>query len=77
MAGATETFVRALQELSDCVPNANIHSSQQHLIGDLDYLVDSCQLVANAHQVWADRLHRELEEPLIGSVSQIMSNSKV
>jgi hypothetical protein len=24
MAGATETFVRALQELSDCVPNCTL-----------------------------------------------------
>ncbi|KAI8915543.1 hypothetical protein EDD86DRAFT_196300 [Gorgonomyces haynaldii] len=74
MAAATETFVRALEELSDCVPAAHVQNTKA--VQDLDFLVDSTQLIANAHQIWASSIQRELEEPMSGFVEQIMQQAK-
>jgi hypothetical protein len=69
MAAATETFVRQLQDFSDCVPQAKIQDSL--LVADLDFLIDSSQLLSNAHITWANMLEREVEEPLIASLHEI------
>ncbi|KAI8899013.1 hypothetical protein BC833DRAFT_587437 [Globomyces pollinis-pini] len=69
MSAATETFVRELQDFADCVPAAEITDSL--LVTDLDFLIDSSQLIANAHQTWANTLENEVEEPLMASVQQI------
>jgi hypothetical protein len=75
ISAATEVFVRALQDLADCVPQANIQDPL--LITDLDFLIDSSQLMSNAHQNWASMLEREVEEPLLTSISQIPKESKL
>jgi hypothetical protein len=75
MSAATETFVRALQEFSDCVPQANIHDPL--LVADLDFFIDSSQLLSNAHQTWAGMLEKEVEEPLIASINEIPAMAKV
>jgi hypothetical protein len=69
MSAATETFVRALQEFSDCVPQANIHDPLS--VADLDFLIDSSQLLSNAHQTWAGMLEKDVEEPLVASIMDI------
>lgn len=74
MSAATEVFVRALQDLADCVPQANIQDPL--LISDLDFLIDSSQLMSNAHQNWASLLEQEAEEPLLSSIAQIPIEAK-
>jgi hypothetical protein len=54
---------------------ANITNNR--LVSDLDFLVDSSQLLANTHQVWASTIERDLEDPLVASVQEIMEISKV
>jgi hypothetical protein len=71
LATAAEVFVRALEDFSDCVPAANIQDKR--LVSELDFLVDSSQLLTNAHQNWAATVLREVEEPLTRSIS-VMQN---
>lgn len=40
-------------------------------LSDLDFLIDSSQLMANAHQNWASMLERDVEEPLIAGLTEI------
>ncbi|KAJ3033310.1 hypothetical protein HDV00_006500, partial [Rhizophlyctis rosea] len=75
LAAASETFVRALEELSDCVPAARI--TKPHVVGDLDFMIDSTHLIANAHQTWADTLERDFETPLAQNITQIMNTVKL
>ncbi|KAJ3047846.1 hypothetical protein HK097_011127, partial [Rhizophlyctis rosea] len=75
LAAASETFVRALEELSDCVPAARI--TKPHVVGDLDFMIDSTHLIANAHQTWADNLERDFELPLAQNITNIMNTVKV
>ncbi|KAI9011380.1 hypothetical protein BC832DRAFT_529480 [Gaertneriomyces semiglobifer] len=70
LAAASETFVRTLEEISDFVPAAKIN--KPHVVGDLDFLIDSTHLIANAHQGWAETLEREFETPLINDIKDIM-----
>ncbi|KAJ3098708.1 hypothetical protein HDU96_010977 [Phlyctochytrium bullatum] len=74
MAAASEAFVRALEDLSDYVPGAEIR--KPHIIGDLDFLIDSTHLVANAHQIWADTLEKEFEEPLMRHMNELLIKTK-
>ncbi|KAJ3216117.1 hypothetical protein HDU67_009918 [Dinochytrium kinnereticum] len=74
MAAASEAFVRALEDISEFVPGADIR--KPHIIGDLDFLIDSTHLVSNAHQIWADSLERDFEEPLIRHMNDIMIKTK-
>jgi predicted nucleotidyltransferase len=73
LSNATESFVLALQQFSDCVPSANIKS--QKLISDLDFLIDSSQLLANSHSQWSNCLKIQVEEPLIDLISLITQKS--
>ncbi|KAJ3250152.1 hypothetical protein HK104_007499, partial [Borealophlyctis nickersoniae] len=75
LAAASETFVRALEELSDCVPTAKI--TKPHVVGDLDFLIDSTHLIANAHQTWSESLERDFETPLTQNIQNILTTVKV
>ncbi|KAI8809924.1 hypothetical protein BJ742DRAFT_216311 [Cladochytrium replicatum] len=66
MSAAAETFVRALEELSEFVPAAEINDP--HVVGDLDFLIDSTHLIANSHQIWAEMIERDFEAPLTSHV---------
>ncbi|KNC98954.1 uncharacterized protein SPPG_05913 [Spizellomyces punctatus DAOM BR117] len=71
LAAASETFVRALEDLAEFVPAAHIR--RPHVVGDLDFLIDSTHLIANAHQIWAESLEREFEAPLTQNIQNIMT----
>ncbi|KAJ3315542.1 hypothetical protein HDU76_002150 [Blyttiomyces sp. JEL0837] len=75
LANASEAFVRALEDLSDYVPGAQIR--EPHLVGDLDFLIDSTHLIANAHQIWAESLERDFEEPLMRHMNELMNKVKI
>ncbi|KAI8835125.1 hypothetical protein BC829DRAFT_365452 [Chytridium lagenaria] len=74
MAKASDMFVRALEDLSEFVPGADIR--KPHIIGDMDFLIDSTHLVSNAHQIWSDTLERDFEEPLVRHMNDILVKSK-
>ncbi|EGF82877.1 hypothetical protein BATDEDRAFT_86391 [Batrachochytrium dendrobatidis JAM81] len=74
MAAATDTFVRALEELSDCVPAAQL--SNASVVADLDFFIDSTQLLVNTHQIWASTIEKEIEEPLFGNIETIIAKVK-
>jgi len=74
MARATEMFVRQLQEVADCVPQAHVQDPM--LVADLDFLIDSSQLLVNAHQTWAMNLEKEVEEPLMAGLNEIPKMAK-
>ncbi|KAJ3321049.1 hypothetical protein HDV06_004607 [Boothiomyces sp. JEL0866] len=74
MAAATETFVRALQEVADCVPAAQVNDV--NVVSDLDFLIDSSQLIVNAHQTWANNIEKEVEEPLTACLNEIPQLAK-
>ncbi|KAJ3302465.1 hypothetical protein HDV03_004953 [Kappamyces sp. JEL0829] len=74
MATATETFVRHLQELADCVPQAPIRDPK--LVADLDFMIDSSQLLGNTHQNWSLLLEREIEAPIFADLRQLPKIAK-
>ncbi|KAJ3192551.1 hypothetical protein HK101_006318 [Irineochytrium annulatum] len=83
MGAASEAFVRALEDLAEFVPGAEIR--KPHIIGDLDFLIDSTHLISNANQIWdlnicayqADSLERDFEEPLVRHMNDMMIKAKV
>ncbi|KAJ3019925.1 hypothetical protein HKX48_001569 [Thoreauomyces humboldtii] len=75
MARAGETFARALEELADFVPAAQIR--RPHVVGDLDFLIDSTHLVSNAHQIYAESLERDFELPLVDSLKEIETRTRI
>ncbi|KAH9273473.1 hypothetical protein BASA83_004139 [Batrachochytrium salamandrivorans] len=74
MAAATDTFVRALEELSDCVPAAQLVNAS--VVADLDFFIDSTQLLVNTHQIWASTIEKEIEEPLFSNIETITAKVK-
>ncbi|KAJ3057203.1 hypothetical protein HK102_011086 [Quaeritorhiza haematococci] len=75
MSAASETFVRALEEMAEYVPAAEL--SKPYVVGDLDFLIDSTHLIANAHQIWAESLERDFEAPLMAKISDICKQVKI
>ncbi|KAJ3153052.1 hypothetical protein HDU86_005350 [Geranomyces michiganensis] len=73
LAKAGETFARALEELADFVPAAQIR--RPHVVGDLDFLIDSTHLISNAHQIYAEDLEREFETPLTENLQEIRART--
>jgi hypothetical protein len=80
LAAATETFVQALQEFSDCVPEGfkkltTENITNRKLVKDLDFLIDSSQILANCHQRYANDLQNYVEEPFTNSIPIITQKS--
>ncbi|KAI9101227.1 hypothetical protein DFS34DRAFT_676751 [Phlyctochytrium arcticum] len=73
LAAASETFVRELEDIAEFVPAATI--KRPHVIGDLDFLIDSTHLIANAHQTWGETLEREFEAPLSRDLQEIAARA--
>jgi hypothetical protein len=70
MALATEHFITSLQQLADSVPEGILlflipaQIENPRLVSNLDFLIDSSQLVANANQTWAGNVAQQVEAPL-------------
>ena len=47
------------------------------LVTDLDFLIDSSQLMVNAHQNWAQMIEKDVEEPLVNLMNVIPLKAKV
>ncbi|KAJ1549726.1 hypothetical protein HK096_010838, partial [Nowakowskiella sp. JEL0078] len=74
MGLAAEMFVRSLEEMSDFVPAADI--KKPHIVGDLEFLIDSTHLIANSHQIWAETVEKEFEQPLNQQLKSIEDKAK-
>ncbi|KAJ3415350.1 hypothetical protein HDV05_005087 [Chytridiales sp. JEL 0842] len=74
MAAASEAFVRALEDFAEFVEGADV--KRVEVVGDLDFLIDSTHLVANSHQIWADCLERDFEEPIVQLANDIFNRAK-
>jgi hypothetical protein len=75
LAMVTETLVQQLQEMADCVPQANI--KEPYLIADLDFMIDSSQLMANAYLTWAINLEKDVEESLLNTLESLPAKAVV
>jgi hypothetical protein len=73
MGAASEMFARACEALKETVPAS---SSTDAYMTDLDLLIDSTHLISNSHQIWAEGLGVEVEDPLVGHLGAISTQAK-
>ncbi|KAI9208448.1 uncharacterized protein BJ171DRAFT_207629 [Polychytrium aggregatum] len=74
MSKATETFVRALEEIASFVQPGTV--TDEFLLGDLEFLIDSTTLIANSHQIWANTIQQEVEIPLQADIEKRKESAK-
>ncbi|ORX50079.1 hypothetical protein BCR36DRAFT_63777 [Piromyces finnis] len=75
MAMTAEKFVRALEDVTNYASKTNI--TRPHILADLDFLIDSTQLFANANMVWAEALEREFEVPIATDINAHQARGKL
>ena len=49
----------------------------QAFVKSLDYMIDSSQIIGNAHQTLATTLESDVDQPLANDVANIIANGKV
>ncbi|KAI8616817.1 hypothetical protein BC830DRAFT_167094 [Chytriomyces sp. MP71] len=80
MAAASEAFVRSCEELEAVVSqsaSSGTGSVQDDArMKDLNALIDSTRMIANAHQVWAENLGQDVGDPLNRHLGDIMLTVK-
>ncbi|KAJ3340817.1 hypothetical protein HDU83_006908 [Entophlyctis luteolus] len=75
MAMASETFVRACEELEGSIQNAgDIEDASK--IRDLDSLIDMGHLISNANQILAENIAQDAEQPLVKHLMDIQGTVK-
>jgi hypothetical protein len=74
-AMTAEKFVRALEDVTNYASKTNI--TRQHILADLDFLIDSTQLFANANMIWAEALEREFEGPIATDIKAHQARGKL
>jgi len=74
-AMTAEKFVRALEDVTNYASKTNI--TRPHILADLDFLIDSTQLFANANMIWAEALEREFEGPIATDIKAHQARGKL
>jgi hypothetical protein len=74
-AMTAEKFVRALEDVTNYASKTNI--TRPHILADLDFLIDSTQLFANANMTWAEALEREFEGPIATDIKAHQARGKL
>ncbi|KAJ3347132.1 hypothetical protein HDU83_002381 [Entophlyctis luteolus] len=75
MAMASETFVRACEDLEGSIQNAgDIEDASK--IRDLDSLIDMGHLISNANQILAENIAQDAEQPLVKHLMDIQATVK-
>lgn len=75
MAMTAEKFVRALEDVTNYASKTAI--TKPHILADLDFLIDSTQLFANANMVWAEALEKEFEDPIATDIKAHQARGKL